>query len=247
MNNIQTFSVQSGHYARHRPAYPARLFAYLSSLSEQHDLAWDCATGNGQAALSAADYFARLEATDISEEQIRHHLPHLRVAYHVCSAEHAPFGANVFDAVFVAQAAHWFNLERFYAEALRVLKPKGVLAVWGYGLFAIEPEIDRALAEDLFKPIDSFWAEGNRQLMRGYATLPFPSAEIQGPAFAMAVEWNLPQLAAYLRTWSAVKRYAAHFGNDPVTQLEATLAPLWGAPEKVRAVHMPLFLKVGRK
>ena len=248
MNNVQAFSLRSDQYARHRPSYPRSLFDHLSGLADQHELAWDCATGNGQAAVASAEFFARLEATDISAEQIRHRLPHPRVAYHVGSAEHAPLAGNVFDAVLVAQAVQWVNLERFYAEALRVLKPNGVLAVWGYGLFEIQPEIDRVIANELFEPIDSFWAEGNRLLMNGYAALPFPLTEIQDrPALVMQVEWDLPQLSAYLRTWSAVKRSAAHFGIDPVARLERALESAWGAPDKVWEVHMPLSLRVGRK
>lgn len=34
----------------------------------------------------------------------------------------------------MAQAVHWFDLDKFYAEADRILKPNGVLALLGYGL-----------------------------------------------------------------------------------------------------------------
>ena len=46
------FSRQASTYARHRPRYSPRLFEYLASLTTEHDLAWDCGTGNGQAAVS---------------------------------------------------------------------------------------------------------------------------------------------------------------------------------------------------
>lgn len=248
MHNSQTFSLQSDQYAKHRPTYPASLFAYLNSLLDHHDRAWDCATGNGQAAISCANYFARVTATDISAEQIRQRLQHPRVTYGVCSAEQAPFENQSLDLIIVAQALHWFNLEQFYPEVLRVLKRGGVLAVWGYAFFNIQPDIDQIIAQNLLEPIDPFWAEGNRKLMAGYRTIPFPLDEISSPpTFEMQLEWNLNQLADYLRTWSAVKRYSAQTGIDPVSQLEIKLKEVWDSPDRVRLVHMPLFFRAGRK
>jgi SAM-dependent methyltransferase len=247
MNNIQSFSVQSGAYASHRPAYPRELFVYLSSLADQHAAAWDCATGSGQAASGCAEFFTRVEASDISLEQVRHSLPHPRVTYCVSPAERAPFAEKTFDLVVAAQAAHWFNLEAFYAEALRVLKPGGVLAVWGYGLFSITPEIDEIITRDLFEPIDPFWAEGNRQLMAGYRNLVFPLAEMaDAPRFEMRMNWTRSQLLDYLGTWSATKRHVAELGRDPLLRLEESLPAAWGPDGVVRTVKMPVFLRVGK-
>jgi len=50
-NNFKDhFSVNSEKYSKYRPDYPAALFKFLSSLTPGQDLAWDCATGSGQAA-----------------------------------------------------------------------------------------------------------------------------------------------------------------------------------------------------
>ena len=48
----------AGLYVQSRPQYPGELFAYIASLTVKRKLAWDCATGNGQAALglAARDY-----------------------------------------------------------------------------------------------------------------------------------------------------------------------------------------------
>jgi riboflavin synthase len=66
------FSTASDRYAAHRPDYPPELFDWLASLCPQHDLAWDCATGNGQAALGLTTHFRRIVASDASAAQIRH-------------------------------------------------------------------------------------------------------------------------------------------------------------------------------
>jgi len=248
MDNIHTFSQEPGRYARHRPVYPRELFELLNTLAQGHAAVWDCATGSGQAALACADFFERVEATDLSLEQLRHAAPHPRVRYQVCRAEQAPFANESFDLLSVALALHWFDLKQFYAEARRVLKPGGLLAAWGYGFFSIQPEIDSLISRDLFEPLDPFWAQGNRLLMAGYRDLPLPFDEITGlPEFVIRLDWNLEQLLAYLRTWSAVKRYVAEVGSDPVSRLENSLKALWESPAEVKLVQMPLFLKVGRR
>ena len=130
MNNAQTFSQNSDQYARSRPQYPPELFAYLSSLCPGHTAVWDCATGNGQAAVSLAEYFARIEATDISTEQLQHGLPHPRVRYSLSPAEHTTFSDATFDLVSVAFGLrNMTHKEAALAEMARVVRPGGKLLV----------------------------------------------------------------------------------------------------------------------
>lgn len=58
------FSAQAEEYARHRPAYPQALFDYLATLAPALQRAWDCGTGNGQAALKLAEHFVEVIATE---------------------------------------------------------------------------------------------------------------------------------------------------------------------------------------
>lgn len=248
MDNAQTFSQSSDQYAKYRPQYPDELFSWLNEICEAHDSAWDCATGNGQAAVSLAKYFSRVEATDISAEQIQHSIAHPRVHYSVCPAEHTPFDNESFDLVVVATAVHWFDLEQFYYEVGRVLKPRGILAVWTYGYFSIEPELDQFIRKELLDPVDPFWAAGNRQVLNGYRDLSLPFEEIPSPSnFSIQMPWNMEQFLAYVRTWSAVKRYATELGTDPVETFESKLKKVWGESDQVKVVKMPLALKAGRK
>ncbi len=248
IDNVQSFSQDSAQYARHRPQYPDALFVFLRDACPRRERAWDCATGNGQAAVSCARYFERVAATDLSAAQVRHGLPHPRVRYSAASAERAPFRRHAFDLVMVAQAAHWFDLEQFFREVERVLRPGGVLAVWGYGFLDIAPEVNAVLERELLTPIDPFWAQGNRMVMNGYRSLRLPYAPLPPPkALCITLRWNLPQLLAYLRTWSAVKRYRAARGRDPVSALERALAPLWPEAQEEKTVTIPVFLKAARK
>ena len=53
----------------------------------------------------------------------------------------------------VAQALHWFDLEKFYAEAVRVLAPQGVLAVWAYGINQVEGDSTNALVQHYYHEV----------------------------------------------------------------------------------------------
>jgi SAM-dependent methyltransferase len=247
MDNIQTFSQDSDQYAKHRPQYPDVLFTYLSGLCKEHICVWDCATGNGQAAGAISKYFLRVEATDLSAEQIQYANQYPNVSYSVTPAEKTSFADEMFDLVTVAQAVHWFEQELFFEEVQRVLKPDGVLAIWSYGFLAITPVIDKIIEKELLEPIEPFWASGNRMIMNGYRdlVLPFESIEVE-KNFYIQVEWNLVQLLDYFRTWSGVKRYKAEVGIDPVENLEKVLKEKWHL-QAVKFVQMPLVLKASRK
>ena len=53
------FSGPADRYGAYRPTYPSALFEYLACLAPAHDLAWDCATGNGQSAVAPKLFFRR--------------------------------------------------------------------------------------------------------------------------------------------------------------------------------------------
>src|ERR671925_337464 len=137
------FSTQSEQYAQYRPKYPDKIYAYLASIAPGHSLAWDCGTGNGQAAIGLAKYFDKVHATDASAEQISLAYPHEKVDYRVERAEEVSLNDSSVDLITVAVAIHWFNFDEFYREVKRVLKPDGVLAAWTYNSVEISPEIDQ--------------------------------------------------------------------------------------------------------
>jgi ubiquinone/menaquinone biosynthesis C-methylase UbiE len=110
MNFKDHFSKHAGDYARARPHYPQALFEYLASLCRGKTLAWDCGTGNGQAASGLTPYFEKIIATDASDEQLAHAPQHARIEYLRTPAEQTPFPSQSFDLIVVAQALHWFDM-----------------------------------------------------------------------------------------------------------------------------------------
>ena len=245
IENRETFSQGSEAYAKHRPRYPGELFTYLASLCPSHERALDCATGNGQAAVDLAEHFDSVIGIDSSREQIEQAIQHPRVKYCVCRAEELIFTQQRFDLVTIAQALHWFELSSFYNCVKKVTKPGGIIAAWGYGYIMISDEIDKIIDNVLLKRIEPYWAPGNLVILEKYRSIEFPFEEISPPVFGMKIEWNLQQLVGYLGTWSAVKKYSAVEGINPIHTLEKELSRVWKSGEIVTA-SMELSFRLGR-
>jgi len=189
------FSRHAASYAGHRPDYPAALFDYLAARAGAHELVWDVATGNGQAAHGLVRHFARVSATDASAEQIREAMPHPRITYRVAPAEASGLEPASVDLITVAQALHWFDLPRFYTEARRVLRPGGLIAMWCYHLMSVSTEVDRVLEHFYADTIGPDWPPERRLVEDGYRSLEFPFAEIQdAPFFSIERIWSVEQV-----------------------------------------------------
>jgi ubiquinone/menaquinone biosynthesis C-methylase UbiE len=241
------FSRQAADYAKFRPRYPSEMFRYLAGISPERNLVWDCATGNGQAAIELAAVFDRVIATDASEKQIANAEAHERVEYRVAPAENSGIETGTIDMVMVAQALHWFDHDRFYAEANRVLKPRGILAASAYKFFHITPAIDTVVNRRYHdEVVGPFWPP-ERALIEKFEALPFPFPEVKTPSFEMTAQWTLDRLVGYLRTWSATQRFIAANQRDPLEEIGDELRSAWGNANDQRLVIWPLTLRVGPK
>lgn len=238
------FSGHASSYAAARPDYPPALFAWLAGQAPAQELAWDCATGNGQAARALARHFGHVIATDASTEQIANAVPHPGIDYRVATAESPGLDPGSVDLATVAQAVHWFDRPRFYAAASRALRPGGLIAVWSYGLFTIDPALDAVVNHFYDDVIGPYWPPERRLIDAHYTTLDFPFDEITPPTFVMEHAWTCGQVLAYLRTWSAVQRYRRDAGHDPMMPVAEEIARLWGNATR-RRVCWPLYLRAG--
>lgn len=241
------FGSVAGAYAAARPTYPAMLFEWLAGQCAHHDHVWDCATGSGQAAVALAGHFVRVTATDASADQIAAAKPDAHITYRVASAEASGLDDASVDLVTIAQALHWFDLDRFYAEVRRVLKPEGVITAWTYGVQrADDVAIDGVVQKFYGETLGPYWPHERAIVERGYRDLPFPFTRIATPTFVMQRQWSLDLLLAYFASWSAVARYKTARGHDPVTELRPVLAAVWGEPALVRTITWPLTVIAGR-
>ncbi|MFW5942175.1 MAG: class I SAM-dependent methyltransferase [Chloroflexota bacterium] len=240
------FSALAEQYAEYRPTYPPALFDYLASISPVRALAWDCATGNGQAAHELARHFQRVIATDASAEQIANAFPHERVTYRVEPAERTTIAANTVDLTTVGTAVHWFDFDAFYDEVRRISKPRAILAVWTYHFPVINPAVDSFLQQLYWDTLGGYWPEELRYLEKHYRTIPFPFTEIKPPPFAIEAEWNVEQFIGFIASWSATHRYMEERGQEALEASIARLRTIWGAPDRQHPVRWPLHFRLGR-
>ncbi|HEY7193804.1 MAG TPA: class I SAM-dependent methyltransferase [Gemmatimonadales bacterium] len=240
------FSAVAADYAAHRPHYPDSLFDFLADAAPARDAAWDAGTGTGQAAVGLARVFDHVTATDPSITQIERADPRSNVTYRLASAENSGLDDGAIDLVTAAQAVHWFDQPRFWAEARRVLKPRGVVAIWTYVTFEISPQIDAIVRRFYSGVVGPFWPPERRQVETRYQTITFPFQEFPAPSFVIEQQMSLDDVAGYVRTWSATLRFMKHHQRDPVDGLVKELTRAWGALDQLRMARWPVAMRIGR-
>ena len=240
------FSKQSDLYARYRPAYPKELYEYILSFVKEKNTAWDCATGNGQAAVVLADHFKKVIATDISAAQIEKATPKENIEYLVCPAESTPFEENTFDLVTVAQAYHWIKWDEFKKEVTRVCKPGAVIAAWMYYNHNTGDErIGKAIRdfyENITKP---YWDYERKFVEEKYTTVEFDYDLLPVKTFDSILHWKREDLIGYISSWSAIQKFIKENGYSPVPIIEEEVKKLWPEDE-MKKVVFPIYLKLGR-
>lgn len=233
-------------YARFRPEYPPELAAYLASISPGQALAVDVGCGSGQLTCQLGEHFDTVLGLDPSADQLAHARPQQHVRYACAAAESLPLAAHGASLICAAQAAHWFDLPRFYAEVRRIAAPQAVLALISYGVLQLEGALDERFRHFYYEEIGPYWPAERALVDSGYATLYFPFEELAGPCLAIRLEWNLAEFLGYLSTWSAVRR-ARESGQEQLLQrFAADIAACWGEPNSRQALSWPLNLRIGR-
>jgi hypothetical protein len=239
------FSTQSDAYAAYRPTYPAELFEWLATRCRHRALAWDCATGNGQAADGLARFFDRVVATDASAAQIDQARPIPKVEFRVAEAKSSGLEPGSVDLITVAQAMHWIDRPTFYAEARRVARERAVIAIWSYGLLRIDPVVDPVVDEFAYGLLGAYWPPERVHVDQGYRTIEFPFAEFDPPGFVMTAEWTFAQFLGFLNSWSSVAEYRKSQGADPIALVRPELIRVWSEPERPRRIEWPLTVRAG--
>jgi SAM-dependent methyltransferase len=137
------FTGLSQIYQRHRPDYPpeitAACVAFLEAGGRTRDfqlLAVDVGAGTGistrawRRALGDACRVVGIEPSqDMCREAVASTPANQRIEYLIGTAEALPIATSQAGLIAAAQAAHWFDRSRFYAEARRALGPAGVVAI----------------------------------------------------------------------------------------------------------------------
>jgi ubiquinone/menaquinone biosynthesis C-methylase UbiE len=163
------FDRAAAEYERSRPGYPAEVIDLLAAELPVHPRSriLDLAAGTGKLTRGLVRTGARVMALEPLEgmrRQLEVVCPDVELVGG--TAESIDVGDESLDAVTVAQAFHWFDLEQALAEIARVLRPDGGLAV----LWNVRDETESWVA-DMSRVIR--WDE--RQIA-DYKTTDWPSA-----------------------------------------------------------------------
>jgi ubiquinone/menaquinone biosynthesis C-methylase UbiE len=239
------FSTQSDKYAKFRPTYPSEFFEFLNTNIRNKLNAWDCGTGNGQVAHELAKTFDNVFATDISQQQIDNALQADNISYSVQPAEKTNFANGLFDLIVVAQAVHWFDFNKFYAEVKRTAKNNALLCIVGYGKLEISKQIDNVLDDFYNNVIGKYWDKERKYIDEHYQTIPFPFDEIQTPKLTNTHHWGFEHLIEYLNTWSAVKHFMNKNNYNPLDKLKKDIDQFWENGQ-IKQVKFPILLRIGR-
>jgi SAM-dependent methyltransferase len=135
MSSRQSFDPVAAEYDATRPDYPAQLFDALESAMGQ-PLLWsqacDVGAGTGIASRALAGRGATVTAVDpgLGVLRVLASRSTSRVRPVVGDGNALPLRDKHFDVLTYAQSFHWTDPARSVAEAFRVLKPGGVLALW---------------------------------------------------------------------------------------------------------------------
>ncbi|WP_326757873.1 methyltransferase domain-containing protein [Streptomyces phaeochromogenes] len=129
-----SFDAVAAQYAATRPDYPPALFDAVEELTGR-PLAGadvlDCGAGTGIATRLLRERGARVVAMEPGAgmaAELRRAEPEVPLVRG--EGNRLPFAAGSFDMVAYAQAWHWTDPARSVPEALRVLRPGDVLALW---------------------------------------------------------------------------------------------------------------------
>lgn len=236
-------------YLKYRPSYPDDLYQQLSALAPHRDLAWDCGTGNGQAAVRLAQDFNRVLATDLCALQLDQAKAHQRVDYQCREAHLSGLDSNSVALITAASAVHWFEHESFYAEVQRVLSPQGILAVWTYAPDLVSPQpVANIVRHYANVTLEGDWPLGLEWVTRRYQDLPFPFPDVPLKPISFPLRWTLDELMGWIGTWSGTKRHQQRTGSCFLEDLRRELLCVWPGPSGTSAnLVMPLYYRIGMK
>ncbi len=239
-------------YARCRPRYPKAFFAWMADQARALDCCWDAACGSGQASIGLSRWFDRVEATDLSPEQIAAADQHPRISYRQGAAEQSHLSSNSVDAVLIAAAIHWLDVEQFNREVRRVLRPGGLLVWLGYEPIRDAPEELQAWLNSLYhERLNPFWPPERIHVDACYADLKFPGCDQPLPQGLKITEhWTQNDLLGFISTWSALRNASQQVDDNDqarflINNLSHELKQVWPKDSDQLTLHLPLMGRWG--
>jgi SAM-dependent methyltransferase len=149
------FGQAAEEFERYRPDYPRELFARILAAvpRERRDRAMDLGAGTGKSTRALIPHFAEVIAVEPDPgmaAKLAEEIPQAIVRNAIAEACVQP-DASV-DLVTIANALHWMEAPRVFANAHNWLRADGILAVYDRPLPKATPAIDAIVLAELRGP-----------------------------------------------------------------------------------------------
>ena len=250
----------SEDYIKFRPVYPETVAKIITSYmrdkqSTLFDMALDVACGSGQSTFLLCEYFQRVVGMDISETQIEQaklkccqsdYQSKTNVEFIVGDAHRLPIESASVDLLTCATAWHWLDPEKFYAEAKRVLKPRGCIAVYGHGMEVVDNELIKNAFDIFIEELFQFncFSEQNLHVLNKYKAVKLPFVQTQRFEFDFPQISTIDQILGLMSSVSMYRLYCEKFPeNNLLERIKATL----NAKDNVQKFSFPGYAILGIK
>jgi ubiquinone/menaquinone biosynthesis C-methylase UbiE len=131
--NFFNLKTASERYSKGRPDFHSNTIKHIKAylhLDKKLNNALDVACGTGLSTKALLEIATNVYGTDISQEMLNFASSSDKIHYSIASAEQQPFTDNYFDLITVSSGVHWFDIDKFLAEANRLLKSKSWLVIY---------------------------------------------------------------------------------------------------------------------
>ncbi|VDI19628.1 Hypothetical predicted protein [Mytilus galloprovincialis] len=243
------------YYAQFRPDYPdtvvKSIVDYCKLSNNDFGTAIDIGCGTGQSTYSLKTYFKNVIGVDVSEKQIEQaKLKYHDIKFTVGPAEDLSFlESGSVNLITTAQALHWMNHEAFYEEVDRVLRPGGVLAVYGYGIpVENKKEAHNLVSHFYSQTLSEYWSKERKFIEQHYQSFHLPyDGWIRNDGLEIVKNWSVDQYTGYITSWSAWQKYLKSYPESKDLQtLHEQLLSLYPNDE-IMTIRWPIFMLLGTK
>lgn len=242
MTENRPFQSNGAQYAVFRPTYPAELLHSLSTLVSNHARALDVGCGNGQFTTRLAPYFNQVIGTDTSQSQLQHAEAASNVNYLQQAAEAISLENDSIDLIVAAQAAHWFDLEKFYEEARRVARAGAAIALISYSVPYITDPVNTIFQQGYWQDVHQYWSSERKHVETGYSDLHFPFSEIKLPSHHYRNTMNVDTFIGYIQTWSSYENARRNQALENFDNFFNKLRKAWPSDD-MKEVIWPISIK----
>lgn len=243
---IDQWAALAQEYANHRTGYSHELYDTIAAFGLRRGASiLDVGCGTGLAVEPFARNGFPVTGLDPSEAMLAIASQRLPGASLVKGeAEALPFPDERFDVVISAQTLHWVDRTQALAQAFRVLRRSGILAVWWKHLMAQDPV--KQLRDEVFRSLGKEPQEsGLRGGFREFYASPFAQQTLRVLPWRLAM--TVEEYLGYERSRAVVRSTFGAQAGEYFRVLEQRLRERAGAGNPALSLAYVQYLYLAKK